>query len=158
MGNRAVITTSVSLDKTGVYLHWNGGRASVEAFLAYCNLKGYRCPEDDCYGWAYLVGVITNTFASGISVGIDSCLDLDTDNYDNGTYIIENWLITDRMFMDRSYEQDDYDLLESVKEIDGYQPERMRLTEEQWKRFDTVKQATIDARAKCNYITNNDGE
>ena len=37
MGNRAVITTR-SKD-IGVYLHWNGGRDSVEAFLKYCELK-----------------------------------------------------------------------------------------------------------------------
>ncbi len=40
MGNRAVITTE---DKQmGVYLHWNGGRDSVEAFLDYCDLQGFR--------------------------------------------------------------------------------------------------------------------
>ena len=45
MGNRAVITTRkagvnpANSDATGVYLHWNGGRDSVEAFLAYCKLK-----------------------------------------------------------------------------------------------------------------------
>jgi hypothetical protein len=152
MGNRAVITTSVNLNETGIYLHWNGGRASVEAFLAYCKLKGYRCPEDDCYGWAYLCGVITNTIGSGISVGIDGCEYLDTNNYDNGTYIIENWLITDRMFMNRNCEQDDYDLLDCIKEIDDRQPEHMRLSEDEWKTFDTVKQAVIDARINCKYI------
>ena len=36
MGNRAVITTKPELTEVGMYLHWNGGRASVEAFLAYC--------------------------------------------------------------------------------------------------------------------------
>ena len=55
MGNRAVITTQEYLtnpDTIGVYLHWNGGRDSVQAFLLYCKLKGYRPPETDCYGWA----------------------------------------------------------------------------------------------------------
>ena len=48
MGNRAVITTRkagvnpANSDATGVYLHWNGGRDSVEAFLAYCKLKQFR--------------------------------------------------------------------------------------------------------------------
>ena len=50
MGNRAVITNSKSFDVAnstdlGVYLHWNGGRDSVEAFLKYCKLKGYRPPR-----------------------------------------------------------------------------------------------------------------
>lgn len=44
MGNRAVITTSKSTDiknstDIGIYLHWNGGRDSVQAFLKYCELK-----------------------------------------------------------------------------------------------------------------------
>lgn len=48
MGNRAVITTSKSIDpknseQLGVYVHWNGGRTSITAFLKYCKLKGY-CP------------------------------------------------------------------------------------------------------------------
>ena len=42
MGNRAVITKDRDLYGIGVYLHWNGGRDSVEAFLAYCDLKRYR--------------------------------------------------------------------------------------------------------------------
>ena len=35
MGNRAIITTQKDFDNNGigVYLHWNGGRDSVQAFL-----------------------------------------------------------------------------------------------------------------------------
>ena len=91
MGNRAVITTEAK--DLGVYLHWNGGRASVEAFLLYCKLKGYRCPENDCYGWARLCQVIGNFFGGEYSVGIDKYDRLDTDNGDNGTYIIKDWQI-----------------------------------------------------------------
>ena len=152
MGNRAVITANNNLNETGVYLHWNGGRSSVEAFLAYCNLKGYRCPEDDCYGWAYLVATIANTFGSGLSVGIDNCKHLDTNNYDNGVYVIKDWFITERIYADPNYEQDDYDLLERVKDIDGMQPRP--LTEKEWVRFDEVKQATLNARLNCVYNDN----
>jgi hypothetical protein len=96
MGNRAVITTE---DKQiGVYLHWNGGRASIEAFLLYCKLKGYRAPEDDCYGWARLCQVIGNFFGGIYSVGIDKYDRLDTDNGDNGTYIIKDWQIIGKEF------------------------------------------------------------
>ena len=40
MGNRAIITTKKDFDNNGigVYLHWNGGRDSVQAFLTYCKL------------------------------------------------------------------------------------------------------------------------
>ena len=40
MGNRAVITTKER--KIGLYLHWNGGRDTVEPLLKYCELQGYR--------------------------------------------------------------------------------------------------------------------
>lgn len=67
MGNRAVITTREDwkCGGVGIYLHWNGGRDSVNAFLKYCELKGYRPPEKDCYGWASLAKVISNFFGGG---------------------------------------------------------------------------------------------
>ena len=58
MGNRAIIKGHGN--SLGIYLHWNGGRDSVEAFLAYCKLKGYR--SDDSYSWARLAQVIGNYF------------------------------------------------------------------------------------------------
>ena len=47
MGNSALIMTKDGFEKGGIglYLHWNGGRDSVESFLNYCKLKGYRPPE-----------------------------------------------------------------------------------------------------------------
>ena len=58
MGNRAVITTE---DKNiGIYLHWNGGRESIETFLAYCDMKGIRPFEIDNYGWARFCQVVGN--------------------------------------------------------------------------------------------------
>jgi hypothetical protein len=96
MGNRAVITTQ---DKDlGIYLHWNGGRNSVEGFLLYCKMKGYRAPENDCYGWARLCQVIGNFFGGEYSVGIDRYDRLDTDNGDNGVYIIKDWQIIGKEF------------------------------------------------------------
>lgn len=126
MGNRAVITASRALEPKnsqdiGVYLHWNGGRCSVEAFLKYCKLKGYRSPETDCYGYARLCQVIGNFFGGGLSLGVGRCCDLDCDNYDNGTYIIKDWEIVDRKY-EPTYETDDYDLYDMLKEIDSRQP------------------------------------
>lgn len=60
MGNRAVITTEENFEKNsglGVYLHWNGGRDSVQGFLEYCRLRSFRRPESDDYGWARLCQV-----------------------------------------------------------------------------------------------------
>lgn len=119
MGNRAVITTREK--KIGVYLHWNGGRDSIEGFLIYCKLKGYRSPEKDNYGWARLCQVIGNFFGGEYSVGIDLYDRLDTDNGDNGVYIIENWEIVDREFFEGE-EQDVYNLDEALETINKCMP------------------------------------
>ena len=37
---------------------------SVETFLAYCDMKNYRPPETDCYGWARMCQVIGNFFGN----------------------------------------------------------------------------------------------
>lgn len=124
MGNRAVITTK---DKQmGVYLHWNGGRDSVEAFLDYCDLQGFRSPDCDTYGWARLCQVIGNFLGGGLSVGIGLYDQLDTDNGDNGVYIIKGWRIVGREF-NRHAEQSSYDHADMLHDIDDSQPEHMRL-------------------------------
>lgn len=127
MGNRAVITTENK--DLGVYLHWNGGRDSVEAFLTYCKLKGYRCPENDCYGWARLCQVIGNFFGGELSVGIDKYDKLDLDNWDNGVYIIKDWKIVGREFA-RNEEQKYYNLVDMVKTINSKQPKDEQLNED----------------------------
>lgn len=130
MGNRAVITTEAGWrspeNNLGVYVHWNGGRDSVESFLKYCKLHEYRAPEYDCYGWAYLVGVLTNFFGDGLCVGIDIVAALDTDNWDNGVYIIRNWEIVGREeFSGR--EQSTYEMVDFLRYIDSHMPEHMRI-------------------------------
>lgn len=126
MGNRAVITASKSKDvknsqDIGVYVHWNGGRDSVEAFLKYCELKKYRSPSDDNYGWARLCQVIGNYFGETNSIEIGYCEHLDCDNRDNGVYIIEGWEIVGRQYHDGA-EQNSYDLYEMLLDIDKSQP------------------------------------
>lgn len=135
MGNRAVITTSTALSvkdsaDIGVYLHWNGGRDSVEGFLTYCKIKGYRAPEYDNYGWARLCQVIGNFFGGDTSVGIDKCCNLDCNNYDNGTYIIKGWEIVGRAYFD-GHEQQSYDLLDMVRAINEAQPAKEQLKDEE---------------------------
>ena len=124
MGNRAVITTKKGdkENKIGIYLHWNGGRDSVMAFLKYCEMRGFRKPEDDNYGWARLAQVIANFFGKdGLSIGIDRVCNLDYDNWDNGTYLIEDWKIVGREYFDGE-EQDAYQLEEMLIDIDRAQP------------------------------------
>lgn len=124
MGNRAVITTKGGdrKNKLGVYLHWNGGRDSVKAFLKYCDMRGFRYPEDDNYGWARLTQVIANFFGGDLSIGIDICDRLDCDNWDNGVYLIEKWKIVGREDFHNGVEQDEYDLLSMLIDIDHHQP------------------------------------
>lgn len=110
MGNRAVITTApFKSTNIGVYLHWNGGRASVEGFLLACKELGFRDPVGDPqYGFAYLCHAIATFFdASGTSLGVAACKNLDCDNGDNGVYLIDrNWEIVGRKHFEREEETD----------------------------------------------------
>lgn len=128
MGNRGVITTK---DKeVGVYLHWNGGRDSVEAFLKYCKLKGYRAPESDNYGWARLCQVIGNFFGGETSVGVDRFERIEhSASWGNGVYIIENWEVVGREQFDDE-EQDDHELYDMLVEINMCQPMREQLNDD----------------------------
>lgn len=134
MGNRAVITikdkyttSGWSESNLGIYLHWNGGRDSVQAFLTYCKIQGFRSPDVDSYGWARLAQVIANFFGGdGLSVGVGRCGSLDCDNFDNGVYIIQGWDIVGRDYSE-GREQDSYDLEEMLRYIDEQQPVKMQL-------------------------------
>lgn len=96
MGNRAVITTPER--KVGLYLHWNGGRDTIEPLLRYCELKGYRPPSADCYGWARMCQVLGNFFGGTLSIGIDAyTTDSQMDPGDNGIYVIEGWRIVEHL-------------------------------------------------------------
>ena len=124
MGNRAVITTREK--QIGIYLHWNGGRDTIEPLLKYCELKGYRPPSQDCYGWARLAQVMGNFFGGSYSVGIDEYDNLDTDNWDNGVYIIDGWEIVGREFQHRG-EQHGHDFDEMLRAFDAAMPEGEQL-------------------------------
>lgn len=132
MGNRAVITTKEGdkENKIGIYLHWNGGRDSVRAFLKYCEMRGFRRPEDDNYGWARLCQVIANYAGKdGLSVGIDRVCNLDCDNWDNGVYLIEDWKIVGREYF-TGEEQNSYELRQMLIDIDKAQPKDQQVGEE----------------------------
>jgi len=112
MGNRA----TVSFAGTGpaapcVYLHWNGGRCSVEAFLDVVRSEREKTTSPgahiapiaarDAFARAALAFI-----GSSVYVGrYDAC---DTDNHDNGTYVVDSNLdITDRLFMRNCQEEND---------------------------------------------------
>tara|TARA_R100000479_G_C6386474_1_gene203185 strand:+ start:461 stop:871 length:411 start_codon:yes stop_codon:yes gene_type:complete len=107
MGNRAVIAF-VADDGTqdkdlclGIYLHWNGGRDSVEGFLEYAKKQGLRSGD---YGVARLCQIIGNTFGGTLSLGVDVVRNLDYDNFDNGLY----WVDKEFNIVSREYITDDF--------------------------------------------------
>lgn len=149
MGNRAVVTFANKKDveqwvdpegdgeklkgycvehpnKVGVYLHWNGGRDSVEAFCEVCRRMGFRGGASDSYGVARFVEVVANFFRNGgLSVGVDTLDRSDCNNYDNGVYVVDDgWNIVGREFAHG--EQHEYDvkgmageIVETMRKLDG---------------------------------------
>lgn len=115
MGNRAVIVSKDTTkenqnQKIGIYVHWYGSEDSIKSFLKDAKDKGVRnVVSDPSYGWARLCQIISDTltkecleseyetskshaYETGIGIGLVS--QLDTHNYDNGVYYIdENWEI-----------------------------------------------------------------
>lgn len=124
MGNRAVICFGKYEENAiGVYLHWNGGRDSIEGFLnATKQVMGGRV-GDKTYSQARLIQVIGNFFGGNSSLGMGFCRELDCDNYDNGVYEVDikTLTITGRKFFEGE-EQQEYELEEMTKEILKRQP------------------------------------
>jgi hypothetical protein len=122
MGNRAVlafVNDEGKKDKNsvGIYLHWNGGRDSVEGFLQTAKDYGLRSGS---YGVARLTQIIANGLGGTLSLGVDLLKNLDCDNYDNGVYWIDqNFNIVDREYISRPdfKEQQQYSLTEFVKSL-----------------------------------------
>ena len=133
MGNRAVITIKENdvpkEDWNSLYLHWNGGRDSVEPFLHVAKLYGIRCNSDSSYAIARLSQLIGNTLGGTLSLGVGAYKCLDTNNFDNGTYIIEDWEIVEREFFEGK-EQQEYNFDEFVKEIRSMNDEVFGYTSE----------------------------
>lgn len=136
MGDRAVITTvGARKNDIGVYLHWNGSLEEVEAFLTYCDLKGFRLPETDSYGFAYLCTVIGNFIGDGLSLGVEKISHLDTDNYDNGVYYIEDWKIVSRSYENEPTETNKKELYSCLKCINECQGEKIKVSEDEIKKY-----------------------
>jgi len=127
MGNRAIVKAFGK--NIGVYLHWNGGRDSVEAFLEYCKLRGFRDFEDS-YGMARFCQVVGNFFGGTLSLGIETNVYMDErcSPGDNGIYEVKGWEIVERCDAP-GFEQNEHDRLEMLVDIDKSQPESERLGE-----------------------------
>jgi len=91
MGNRAVVAFQGSGPGSQcVYVHWNGGRASIQAFLNVAKKVGAKTMQD--------FFKVTQAYL-GSSAYLEKFASADKDNWDNGTYIINReWEIVDRMY------------------------------------------------------------
>lgn len=100
MGNRAVIAFGSSQGKApAIYLHWNGGLSKVTAFVNAARELGIRDPEGDPeYAAARFAQMLGNFSRGETGLGV-GCVDrLDTDNGDNGTYVLgKGWRIVQRL-------------------------------------------------------------
>lgn len=129
MGNRAVIAyreEGVPKEQsTAIYLHWNGGRDSVEGFLKVANDIGVRSFQAD-YAMARLTQIIGNFFGDTLSVGVGIYKRMDTNNYDNGVYWIASrngkLAIVDREF-NINEEERNYNLEEFSQEVFSCMPQ-----------------------------------
>ena len=142
MGNRAVITTPER--KVGIYLHWNGGRDTIEPLLKYCELQGSRPPSSDEYGFARICQVMGNFFGGSLSLGVGAyTTDRQMDPGDNGIYVIEGWRIAEHLRTEydadwnpigmRSFgpseEEDWHQFDDMLRSFDASMPEELRLGE-----------------------------
>ena len=130
MGNRCTITRPQK--DVYIYLHWNGGRDSVEAFLEYCRLRNFRSPESDSYGLARLTQVVANFFGGGLSIGIGAVGEniKSINPGDNGCYVVgEDWKIVERLFFNGA-EQNTFDRAKMLIAIDEAQPQKEQLGKE----------------------------
>ena len=123
MGNRCLIAFKEKESKKKkedvpcIYLHWNGGRDSVEAFLDASKRLGVRT-NDQFYGMARMTQIISNYLGGTLSIGISNVGDWDLGFLDNGVYWVDGLEIYDRTdTYDGFKEQLSYDHEGMVKDI-----------------------------------------
>jgi hypothetical protein len=119
MGNRAVVTfDSFDMDDFGVYLHWNGGRDSVEGLLEATKRVMAGRMGDRQYAMARFVQCATTLFPGNLSIGLDKCRNLDCEG-DNGVYVVDSKTleIKGRWNFEDGVEQYNYDRDEFADEI-----------------------------------------
>lgn len=93
MGDRAIIRFQDTSGLPEIYLHWNGGLPSVQAFLNVA--KKLQIKADD-YGVARLCQIIGIFMGGNLSLGCRSLGSGFRYFEDNGIYIIKNFEIIGR--------------------------------------------------------------
>lgn len=132
MGDRAIIRSTD--DAYGeIYLQWHGSRIYIEAFLAFCKLKGCKPPQEDPRGMARLCQTIANFMEEDeLSIGISKR----GFHYEGDCeiYYIEDWRIVGRR---EKTDFTDDELKEMIIKVNKRQPEKRRLTLEQIENYFT---------------------
>jgi hypothetical protein len=110
MGNRAVITFDQTNNAPCIYLHWNGGRASVEGFLEAARNLGLRRAErgQEHQVLDNLAGLVARHFFGGevgLTVYRETYGRADKDNGDNGVYLLNRDLTIGGRLFARAYEE-----------------------------------------------------
>jgi hypothetical protein len=118
MGNRATIVFDEykpNENQTALYLHWNGGRASIEGFLKATRILMDTRGQDATYNRARLTQVIGTYMVGNLSFGL---MENAFDPGDNGIYVIDSATleIIDRPDFDGT-EDMDYDLNEFTNDV-----------------------------------------
>ena len=94
MGNRAVITFATYTNAPAIYLHWNGGRASVEGFLSAArqlglrHARGHQAQTEALDQLAEMLARFYFRCNVGTTVYRLHFAGSDRDNGDNGTYVL----------------------------------------------------------------------
>lgn len=97
MGNRAVITFTAAQSAPCIYLHWNGGRASVQAFLKAARHLNLNAPLDGSSGinfdaQAQVLDDIANMIRDDFGMSSVYRETFGSSDTDNGVYTIGNQL------------------------------------------------------------------
>ncbi len=122
MGNRAVITFSQHKTAPCIYLHWNGGRASVEAFIKSAKHLGLHVCKSE-YEEHKVMDLLAEMIAThffetkvGMTVYREQYGRADTNNSDNGVYVLDSGLNIRKRLMNGSQEEVDYKKTEAIFE------------------------------------------
>lgn len=122
MGNRAVITFSQHKTAPCIYLHWNGGRASVEAFIKSAKHLGLHVCKNECDEHKVLdlfaEMIATHFFETkvGMTVYREQYGRADTTNSDNGVYVLDSKLNIRKRILNGSQEEIDRKKTEAIFE------------------------------------------
>lgn len=123
MGNRAVITFTTNADAPSVYLHWNGGYASVLGFLEATERLGITPAALGTHSRfmdAFAEMIATRFFECQVGTAVYRFPfgETDQDNGDNGVYIIDDQLrIIGRMYAPDEEEIEESKSASIVKQI-----------------------------------------